>query len=462
MTVGAQFSGAPASGAGSRAAATRPGPSPVAHSRDSSRLADRAPLVCVQLLVVTLVLFQRFVVPGPAISIAVPIVLVVLVVLGVRGHIVADLTRTGLYIAAMIACMLAALLSSTWFGLEMSLNSLALLAVVYLPFCCRLGPELGARLPEVLELFQRLMLAAATVCIAQWGAQLAGWEFRDLLDVVPPQWLASTIEFNLSYPLYYGSSINKSNGVVFLEPSFASQFLALAIIVQLLLGRARWRLVLFGVALLTTLSGTGMLLLSVGLAVLAMRRGGQWTVKASMAVAVVVVVVSATPAGSLIAERFSEGSQPGSSGHARFVAPYENVLTAVSSDVRALFLGRGAGSVTRDVQFFNPLGIPANYAAVPKLVGEYGLPAALLFLAFVLTVFLWRVPSITLALMSCMLYFVLSSSLLQAPIIYVCWLLTGLWATAAPGDTARRGLPSRCRSPAPQRQRQWFRLRSGE
>ncbi|MGH3923454.1 MAG: hypothetical protein ACRDTT_11410, partial [Pseudonocardiaceae bacterium] len=114
------------------------------------------------------------------------------------------------------------------------------------------------------------------------------------------------------------------------------------------------------------------------------------------------------------------------------VAPYDNVLTAVSGDEPALLVGRGPGSVTRDVDFFNPLGVYANYPVIPKIIGEYGLPAALIFLTFVLTLFLRRVPSITLSLMSCLLYFVLSGSLLQPAIVYLCWLLTGLFATAAP------------------------------
>ncbi len=86
--------------------------------------------------------------------------------------------------------------------------------------------------------------------------------------------------YNYSYEIYYGSSILKSNGVVFLEASFASQFLALAIIVQILLGGGRLRLVLFGAALVSTLSGTGLLLLAAGLALLAVRRGGQWATRA--------------------------------------------------------------------------------------------------------------------------------------------------------------------------------------
>ncbi|MGH3565065.1 MAG: hypothetical protein ACRDRH_03340 [Pseudonocardia sp.] len=388
-----------------------------------------------------LIVFQRFVVPGTVVSIVLPLTFLVLGSLALRGHVVADASRTVLYLAAMAACSVASLLATTWGGLAMSLNSLALLAVIYLPCCTRVSAPLRRRFPEVLEFFQRVMIVAAVACIAQWVAQMAGWQFEDLLDFVPPQMLWSSADFNLSYPLYYGSPIYKSNGVVFLEASFASQFLALAIIIQVLLGGSRWRLVIFGAGLLTTFSGTGIVLLAGGLLVLGMRRGGRWAIRVAAAVVVVVVAVSATPAGELLADRSTETSAGGSSGNARFVAPYEQVFLASYTDASALLVGRGAGSVTRDIEFFNPLGVPANYPVLPKIIGEYGLLASLILLMFLLTLFLGRVPSITLGLMTCLLVFVLSGALLQPPIVYLGWLLTGIFAAPRPAEVERR-LPS--------------------
>ena len=60
------------------------------------------------------------------------------------------------------------------------------------------------------------------------------------------------------------------------------------------------------------------------------------------------------------------------------------------------------------------------------------MPAALLFLAFVLTVFLVRIPSPTIGFAACMLFLVLSGSLLQPPIVVLCWALTGLFAAGPP------------------------------
>ena len=119
-------------------------------------------------------------------------------------------------------------------------------------------------------------------------------------------------------------------------------------------------------------------------------------------------------------------------------------------------VGRGAGTVDSDVGFFNPQGLLVNYPALPKFIVEYGVPTALVFLAFVLTVLLRNVPSPTLGLMAATVYFVLSGSLLQPQTVYLCWLLTGLFAAARAGEVAGRRVrlssavePTQWRTPAP-------------
>lgn len=438
-------------GGGRPGPAERPGARVAARPADRVRrmLSPRRSLVGVQILILTVVLLQRLVVPVPTleVSVALPVALLVTTVLVLSGQAVADVRSTVLYCLAVGACVLANTISTTVHGLGGSFTSTELLAALYLPFCFRLGPQLRRRFPEALNFFQKVMILAATTCLLQLLAQLAGWQFTDLMRAaLPANLLVDEVAYNYSYEIYYGSSIFKSNGIVFLEPSFASQFLALAIIVQILLGGGRLRLLLFGAALVTTLSGTGLLLLAAGLALLAVRRGGLWATRACVAVAAAILVVSFTPAGNLLVDRANEPTTEGSSGNTRLVAPYLNVVNAVAKDHTALLVGRGGGSIERDAGFFNPYGILADYTALPKLVGEYGLPAALIFLVFVLTVFLVRTPSPTLGFAACLLFFVLSGSLLQPPIVVLCWTLTGLFA-AGPASIVR--FPVRHRSAPP-------------
>lgn len=412
-------------------------PRPAVQPRRITQIADRVPLASVYLLIVTLILFQRFVVPGTEVSVALPVAFVVLIGLAARRQLVADVSRLALYLAAVAVCLIATVAASAGNGPEPSIASLLLLVVLYIPLCFRTTAALREQFPRVLEFFQKIMAVTAVGCLLQWAIQLAGLPYTDLFEsVLPPQLIVA--DFNTTYPIYYDAPILKANGFVFLEPSFASQFLALAIIIQLMLGGGWKRIALFGVALVTTVSGTGIALLGVGLVVLAYRRGGQWTVRAVVATLLAVVAVSLTPLGEVLAERTGESAVEGSSGNARFVAPYTSVADAISRDQTAFLVGRGAGSVDIDLTFFNPQGLLVNYPALPKLAGEYGVPAALVFLAFILTVFLRNVPSPTLGWMSVAFYFVLSGSLLQPQTVYVVWLLTGLFAAGRAGEVAGR------------------------
>ncbi len=415
---------------------------PAARRREQTRQVrgpspERELLLWLYLLIVVVTVFQRFVLPGTVISVSLPAAFLVTGVLVLRGLVVADLRRTAWYSAAVAACFVATFLATTLWGLTVSLSSLLLLAVLYIPCCTRVQESLRGCFPAVLDFFQRLMVPLAAVCIGQWVAQMVGWEFTDLLSFVPANLMFTVAEYNLSYPLYYGSSIYKSNGIVFNEPSFASQFLALAIIVQILRGGGRWRIALFGAALLTTMAGTGLILLAVGIAAIAVQRGGRWAARAGAVLAVTLALVSVTPVGELLGDRGGETAQSGSSGHIRFVAPYEQVWTALSADVPATAVGRGAGSVSRDGEFFNPYGVEVNYPVVPKLVGEYGLPAALLFIGFLLVVLMVGAASRTLGLLAVTIHFVLSGALLQPQTVYLCWIITGLFA-ASGGAVVRR------------------------
>lgn len=417
-----------------RDVAVAPAPAPGARSADV--LVGRRPVSAV--VVVVIVALQRLVVPGTGVSLVVPVTFVALVLLGLKGQLVVDARRGILYLVAVAACTAATLCSGTVFGATTSLTSLGLLLAVWLPLCFRLVDGLRAQFPRCLELFGKLMLVAAVVCVLQLVVQVAGLRWGDPLTVLPAGWTAA--DFNLTYPIYYGSSILKSNGFLFLEPSFASQFLAMAILVQILLGRQRWRIPVLAAGLLTTVSGTGIVLLAVGLAVLVVRRGGAWAARAVLAVVVAVVAVAVSPLAGLFAERALETAEAGSSGNTRFVTPFVTVGHAVLADDSILLVGRGAGSVTRDA-VFNPPGVAVNYTAVPKLVAEYGIVAAGCFLAFLATVLLWRVPSPTLGIAALVMVLLLSGALLQATVVHLCWLLTGLFG-GGPGERRPVVLPT--------------------
>jgi hypothetical protein len=393
----------------------------------------RSALIALKVIVVSLVVFQRFAVPGLPTALCAPIVLVAVAYLVVRGLAVEDPNRTGRYLLAISLCCLSTVASTLFFRATPSMTSFALLVVLYVPFCFRLRSEFASLYRELLEFFNRLMVLLAAVALTQWAAQMAGWQYRDPMAALPPGLLLQT--YNTFYPIYYGSSIMKTNAVVFLEPSFCSQFLALAFVVQLLLGGRRWRLALFAAALATTLSGTGLLLLALGVFVLMIRRGGRWALRTAAVLALVGVLTWFTPVGKIFGARSSETATTNSSGNARFVAPYVNVARGLAHDMATMLVGRGPGVVSRPAgaAYFNPEGIEANYPVVPKLAAEYGVVAAVVFVWFIVAAVVARGRSPTIAVALLLLYFVLSGSLLQPVTAYTCLVFGSLF-----GDAIRR------------------------
>jgi hypothetical protein len=392
----------------------------------------RRTLFALKIIVVSVVVLQRFAVPGLTTALCAPIVLAVTVYLVSHDLLVEDPGTTGGYLIAVTLCCLSTVVTSTAFGIEPSLTSLALLLVLYVPFCFRLRTELTGLYRNLLEFFNRLMVVLAMVALIQWAAQLAGWRYIDPLAVLPRRLLLQT--YNTFYPIYYGSTIMKTNAVVFLEPSFCSQYLALALVVQLLLGRHRWRLVLYAAALATTLSGTGLLLLALGVSVLMIRRGGRWAVRVLIVLGVVGVLISLSPLARIIGPRLSETTTTNTSGNARFIAPYVQVADGLATDVPSMLFGRGPGAVSRSTgsAFFNPTGVEVNYAVVPKLAAEYGLIAATAFIVFIGWAIAGRARSPTIVAALLLLYLVLSGSLLQPATVYTCLVLGSFFRVPLP------------------------------
>jgi hypothetical protein len=406
---------------------------------EAASTAERRAAIGLRVMVVAVVVLQRFAVPGLTTALSMPIVLGVVIYLASERILVEDNLRTGLYLLAVGLCCGATLLSTSHFKDEWSLKSLLLLLFLYAPFCYRLRRELRHLYRPLLEFYTRIMVAAACVALAQWLAQVLGWTYKDPLAVLPGPLLLQT--YNTFSPVQYGSSLMKTNAIVFLEPSFCSQFLALALITQLVLGGRRWRLALYAAAILTTVSGTGILLLGAGLVVLAVRRGVPWAVGMLIILVLLGTAVSLTSVGQLLTARSTEAANPNTSGNARFVAPYAQVSAGLAGDTATLLFGRGPGQSspeTSGIQYFNPEGMEANYPVIPKMGAEYGLIAALVFTIFAVVAMTKGTPSPTMSAVMLLFYFALSGSLLQPATVYTAYLFTSMFAAGPAYHEHRR------------------------
>jgi hypothetical protein len=392
--------------------------------------ASPAYVAHVLLLVLAIaVLGQRFVLPLGATPIGVPLVAAYagVLLLRVRGGLRYNRVRTELFLLAAGALLIVTW-ANTFEGSGWSLNSLLLLLVLYLPWVFCISPQYADQMRVLLRGFVRLMVAAAATALAQMTTQLAGvWAYEDYIDTfVPPDWLAQG--YNTSFPMTYNSPIYKANAFLFLEPSFLCQFLALGILVGLLIKAPAWQLLLLGLGMACTLSGTGILLLIAGLVLLLLRYRQAIRPSYVIAGALALLVIFQTPAAPFLLDRRDETTQQGSSGYLRFVQPYTEVIAGLDAEPERYVIGAGPGSADRLLESgLGGKGEAVVYTIAPKIVFEYGLVAGTVFVAFLLVSVLRGPPLRVLPGAMIVMIFFLSGSLLQPHTIITAWVLTSIW-----------------------------------
>jgi hypothetical protein len=305
--------------------------------------------------------------------------------------------------------------------------SFVLLVTAYVPWLFRLrGPRRSHHTTlQMGRLFVRLMTVAAAVALAQQVAQRAGgWRFQDYLaDLVPEQFLLG--DYNTVIPIQYGSPIVKSQAFVFLEPSFLSQYLALGIVVAVLIRAPLWQPLLMGVGMVTTFSGTGIVLLIAG-GVLILLRSPR-SLRPTLVAGVVLTggLLLSTSLVAPLADRTQEKSDSTSSWSLRFVVPYREVAHGLAEAPERYLVGAGPGTSERLLENDKQgAGLAVVYPVAPKLAFEYGLPAGLLFLVFWLVALLRRASMPVLPGALVVMLGALSGSLLQPHTLVLAWLLS--------------------------------------
>jgi hypothetical protein len=382
----------------------------------------------IQGVLIVSVVGQRITIPIGPIPIALPLVaaFVGILLARLRGGVRYNRVRSELYIAAAAALVGAAWFAS-WGGADVSINSLLLLLVIYLPWVFCISTQFSDLVIPVMQTFVRLMVFTALVGAGQMVAQLGlHWQYKDyLLTWLPTSFLATG--YNTSYQLAYNNPVVKANAFFFLEPSFLSQYCALALIISLLLRAPAWQPLILGLGMAATLSGTGILLLVVGVALLFLRVPNRIRPSYMIAGIVGLVIIFNTPAANILLDRRTETSQQGSSGYIRFIQPYTEVSDGLAKDPVRYVIGAGPGASDRLLTSFRSGGAAVVYTIAPKMAFEYGLIGAVLFVSFLLVSIVRGPPMPVLPTSVAFMIFFLSGSLLQPHTIMLAWLLTSLW-----------------------------------
>ncbi len=303
-----------------------------------------------------------------------------------------------------------------------SVTSFLYLIAIY---SCFVGvlPMQSHRLRDHLGTFRTLMFGLALGGIGQFLAQLAfpGPRLFSFDGLVPEFLLLDG--YNTVIPLYFGSALYKSNGLFFLEPSIFSQYIALAVLIDLAFFKITPRTIVLGIAGTLTFSGTGLgLLIVFGVIALVQRRRFGWL---ALGAAAVPIFLSQPWVRLVFTDRIAEFGTRTTSGFARFISPFWLIRDSLLDDPRRFFFGRGPGTtdeligqVVHDYEAYDP-----TWA---KLLLEYGLLGFVAFVTFITICLFGRSHSRTLAAAVLCSYLFLGGVLIQPYFVFVALILFAL------------------------------------
>jgi len=384
------------------------------------------------LLLLSVTVLERFGLSAGALSATAALLAIYpfLTVAGLAGALSLSLERTLLY----GVCLLVALASSIVNEASASIGSLALIAVMYLPFIfvLREGSLAEHDATWIYRRFLDLAAVCALIGVVQFGAQLvihADWLF-DFTRYIPAPLRAAGL-FNTVIPI---GSLNKSNGFFFREPSGFSYLMALGLVAECVSYKRPQRVACLGLALLLTYSGTGILALLIA----TLHPFGVKTVLRLSIIAcafgLVFFLFGDALNLSFTLGRIGEFNAESSSGYIRYVAPLRLVSETLGSSAATIWLGHGPGTIlrtARSYEFHDP-----TWA---KLLFEYGVLGFAAFVAlFMVTL---RRRSLPLQVRAALFWgwLIMGGHLLSPEQNFLTLVLIGL----TPFGSALAGLPQR-------------------
>lgn len=243
-------------------------------------------------------------------------------------------------------------------------------------FICLLAPfTLKVILPRAVKTrtsksfwsaYRAVMILTAVLGL---GQLLLGEDFVSFRDLIPELWRVEG--YNTTNEVSYGSDLYRANGFFFYEPSFFSQFLGLAVLMEMQTRRNPLVVALFIVGIIVSFSGTGIMLLSLGLMIQAFATGlfnARRVVQTLLPLAALgLAAVYVFP--TFFLARLEEFAVENSSAYIRFISPALYIYDAFTSSAQSLLLGVGPGGAT-SVRFAD---VMADFPGLGKVLYEYGL-----------------------------------------------------------------------------------------
>lgn len=362
------------------------------------------------------VLTQKIALPGN-VEIAFPIMAVAIAYLLATGRARISLPRLLLFALLVLAIAVGQLLAAD--HRDISPTAVAMALGLYAVLLVLVPLEAAERM-ILLRRFQALALVIAAMVAVQWACQLARLGMPGLEALIPPTMLYQS--YNYVQALHWGAAYTKPNGLFMLEASFASQILAMAVVIEVCLFRRWGRVAALLVAQLSTFGGTGFLLLLASLILIPFYLRGRGLAILLALFLLVAAGTSFTPVWTNFASRSGElGADDTSSGRGRFVEPYLFMAERLSSSARTLVSGLGPGNGKLDTDRTGQLVMNP----VVKATVEYGLVAGVLWMIFVHVGVLCTAMPFVAAFVVLVQYDLLNGSLLVPLNLLYCWILAG-------------------------------------
>jgi hypothetical protein len=350
------------------------------------------------------------------------------------------LTFLGLGSLALMTTLLNGCLGNVF-----SLKSMAYLLATYCLFVA--VPTAPRNQILLLQVWQALSLLCALLGILQFVTFLTTQQVLDVLELLP----ASVIE-NTGYNTIHFDRTHtflRANGMIFLEASFFSQFMALALVIEATFLGNPYRLGCFLVALLCALSGTGILMVGVALLVSALLHPASLTqrrvvIPLTGGILVFLVITLLVPdLRQYFVERAASEftvEANDTSFYIRFLAPWVAIYRLCVLGIAKVLLGLGPGLFTVEKL---QMPILPNLNPISQVAVYYGLFTTVGYLVFLWTVSIQRYTRAQWVVMLTVLfqYLFCAGNLLAPHIAYVLLWFGLVFYPSPPPPGHARGVP---------------------
>jgi len=272
-----------------------------------------------------------------------------------------------LYIGATIIVIISFAINSD--NDLVSQDSAIYLIYLLVPFAMKISAPYAWRIGAAAGFWRGFRLIMILTSVLGLLQLLLGEHFFSFRDFLPDDF--RVMGYNTTNEIVYGVPVYRANGFFFYEPSFFSQFLGLAILIEMRTKRNIGILALFLAAMIASFSGTGLILLGVGLIVMASSsakvsyREGVITLLPLIVLGLISVYVFP----EFFTARLDEFFTVNSSAYIRFVSPYLYIFHSYSSSFGNAIVGVGSGMATS----LRNADVMADFSGISKIFFEYGL-----------------------------------------------------------------------------------------